>query len=56
VRILGPFLCLEAGAVDRFGVECADPQRAQLMALNAGTSISHYNVTSLLDEGGMGRR
>ncbi len=45
----------EGGPVDRVGVECADPQRAQLMALNAGTSIGHYDVTALLGEGGMGQ-
>ena len=25
------------------------------MALNAGTSIGHYNVTALIGEGGMGQ-
>ena len=44
-----------AGAGDRFGAECTDPQRTQFMALSPGLHLGHYDVTALLGEDGMGQ-
>ena len=44
-------------AVDRLGVEClwtASTNQLQLMALNVGSRLGHYDVTVLIGAGGVG--
>ena len=40
--------------MDRLGVEWPDHRPQETMPLTAGTRLGHYDVTSLLGEGGMG--
>ena len=55
MRLLGAHLSPTLDPPDRLGVDWPGQQTQRIMALSPGARLGHYNVTSLLGEGGMGQ-